>query len=243
VPLPSRVVMTPAWRNVANSANSSDASAAWMPPPATMTVVAAPASMSAAWRMRSRSGPSRSLTAGSSNGATVDSARVSGGTSTWVGRGRPERMATNASWIAPGRSSAFVMRSARFVTGRTRSSWSWTSWARLLPMPIADRLICPDSWRTGDDAAYAVASPAPALYTPGPGTISVVPGRPSTRAYPSAMYVVPCSCRVVMNRTSPASSWNESRMGISWIPGRPNTTSTPSRTSCSTKAVPPERGC
>ena len=51
---------------------------------------------------------------------------------------------------------------------------------------MPSRLICPATNTTGDDAANAVANPAPALYTPTPGTTNATPGRPPPRAYPSA---------------------------------------------------------
>ena len=53
---------------------------------------------------------------------------------------------------------------------------------------------------TGMESAYAVASAVIALVMPGPDVVMITPGRPLTRAYPSAAYPAPCSCRVTTCR-------------------------------------------
>ena len=54
---------------------------------------------------------------------------------------------------------------------------------------------CPVMHSTGAQQPSAVASAAPALSTPGPGTTANTPGRPVERAAPNAMYPHVCSWR------------------------------------------------
>ena len=49
------------------------------------------------------------------------------------------------------------------------------------------RGTCPEIISTGDDAAYAVLSPAVVFSSPGPGTTRPTPYPPPALAYPSAM--------------------------------------------------------
>ena len=49
-------------------------------------------------------------------------------------------------------------------------------------LPICSRGIWPQSMSTGEEAEYAVLSPAAALRSPGPGTTSAVPMPPPARA-------------------------------------------------------------
>jgi hypothetical protein len=86
------------------------------------------------------------------------------------------------------------------VTGAMQSIWSLTSWSRPMSLPMLARGTWPEMIRTGEEAEYAVERPDMALRRPGPGTTSAVPNEPPARAYPSAMKLVACSWRVVMNR-------------------------------------------
>ncbi len=67
------------------------------------------------------------------------------------------------------------------------SSWLSSSWSTPIFLPIWLRGICPAIISTGEEAAYAVFSPAAALSRPGPGTATATPMPPPARAYPSAM--------------------------------------------------------
>jgi hypothetical protein len=49
-------------------------------------------------------------------------------------------------------------------------------------LPISRESICPASSSTREFAEYAVASPARAFSTPGPGTTIATPGVPVLRA-------------------------------------------------------------
>ena len=80
-----------------------------------------------------------------------------------VGRGRPDLIWTNASCTPAATPSASVMRSAHFVIGRTMSSWSCTSCSSPRSRPMPWRLTCPATSSTGEEHAYAVASPDAAL--------------------------------------------------------------------------------
>ena len=83
-----------------------------------------------------------------------------------------------------------------------------------IPLSIfmSSRSICPEMTKIGDEAEYAVPIPALAFCKPGPGTINAVPIPPPALEYPSAMYVVACSCLVFINLipgslASPSSRW------------------------------------
>ena len=88
------------------------------------------------------------------------------------------------------------------MIGRTISSWSLISCNAPLSCPSIALSTWPATSSTGDEHAYAVPSAADAFWTPGPGTTRATPGFPATRAYPSAMYTVVCSCRTVSSRMS-----------------------------------------
>jgi hypothetical protein len=68
------------------------------------------------------------------------------------------------------------------VTGAIASIWSLTSCSTPTSRPMFRFGTWPQSMRTGDDAEYAVESPAAALSRPGPGTTSAVPKPPPARA-------------------------------------------------------------
>ena len=91
---------------------------------------------------------------------------------------------------------------------------------------------------TGVEGEKALVRPAAALYSPAPGTTSATPGFPDARAYPSAMYVVACSCRVDIMRIL-GSSRRPATIPYICMPGIPNTTSTPSFASDFARASPP----
>jgi hypothetical protein len=66
---------------------------------------------------------------------------------------------------------------------------------------------------------------------------TATPGRPATRAYPSAAKAAPCSWRVTWWRSSAAfamPSWSASV----WMPGMPNTSVTPCATRLAAIASP-----
>jgi len=84
----------------------------------------------------------------------------------------------------------------RAHTASSAACWSFAScsqptslrtWPRGGPGEIAS---------TGTESAYAVARAVIALVMPGPEVVISTPGRPQVRAYPSAAYPAPCSCRV-----------------------------------------------
>ena len=66
-----------------------------------------------------------------------------------------------------------------------------TSWNASLPMAWVG--TCPVMTTSGTESMWAVAMPVTALVAPGPEVTSTTPGLPVARAYPSAMWVAPCS--------------------------------------------------
>ena len=61
---------------------------------------------------------------------------------------------------------------------------------------------CPQITTSGVESMYASAMPVTVLVAPGPEVTSTTPGRPDTRAYPSAMWAAPCSWRTRMCRSA-----------------------------------------
>src|SRR5947209_2184963 len=92
---------------------------------------------------------------------------------------------------------------------------------------------------TSTDDPAAIASPvAPSVFAaPGPVVTTATPSRPVVRAYPSAAYTAVCSWRTPTRRTPESDS--AFQIGRLWTPGSPNTSSTPSCSSDSSRRVAP----
>ena len=147
----------------ASSVNSSNASERATPPPTNIRArradvrASSPASISA-WSAGS------TAPGWDSSSSTVSRSTIpSGGISIKVGRGRPERICLKASLTADGASRGRMIDLRHLVIGFTRSIWSSISCSPSIPLPICARGTCPASSNTGEDRAYAVASPDPAL--------------------------------------------------------------------------------
>ena len=82
-----------------------------------------------------------------------------------------------------------------------------------------------------DGYSRVTGRPGVAMVVPGPGVYNAASGLATAWA---------CSWRVVMKRID-GSPWRASRTCMRWMPGMPKTTSVPSRTSCWTRAVAPDR--
>ena len=65
---------------------------------------------------------------------------------------------------------------------------------------------CPVMHTIGDESSIAVAMPVTMLVAPGPEVAIATPTSPLARAYPSAMWVAPCSCRTRTCRIGYSSS-------------------------------------
>ena len=87
-----------------------------------------------------------------------------------------------AARTAAGTSATSSTRRRHLVMGRMHSSWSLTSWSTPMSLPIWVFGTWPESMKTGEEAEYAVLSPAAALRRPGPGTTRAVPTPPPARA-------------------------------------------------------------
>ena len=61
--------------------------------------------------------------------------------------------------------------------------------------PATDVAMPGDSTSIGIESAWAVPTALARLSTPGPLVATHTPGPPPLRAYPSAAYPAPCSCR------------------------------------------------
>ena len=77
------------------------------------------------------------------------------------------------------------------------------------------------------------------LVAPGPEVASATPTSPVTRAYPSAAWEAPCSCRIGINLIS-GSPYKASKIGIAAPPFTPKIYSTPSRLRPSIRICAPE---
>ncbi len=67
------------------------------------------------------------------------------------------------------------------------------SWKASRPTRVV--LTWPVIATTGTESMKAVARPVTRLSAPGPLVANTTPGLPLARAYPSAMWAAPCSCR------------------------------------------------
>ena len=108
-------------------------------------------------------------------------------------------------------------------------------------MPRSFTFACPVITTIGTESICAVRMPVIVLVAPGPDVTSTTAGWPHARAYPSAICVAPCSCRV-------STRWMEestraSNRGIAAPPGRPNTYFTPCFSSMCTTAWAPVHLC
>src|SRR5574341_370548 len=142
----------------------------------------------------------------------------------WAGPGRPltaSRYAIAKYWPSRRGSSA---RRAHFVTGSTMPSWS-ISWSD----PLSRRCVSciPLIATTGLAAIHAVVTPVSECVCPGPPVTTDTPGRPVTRAQPSARWVAPDSWRVSTIATP--SSRQALKIEFTWSPQRPKTRATPCR--------------
>ena len=64
--------------------------------------------------------------------------------------------------------------------------WSFTSCSQPASAPSMPRGTPGETTRTGIESAYAVAAAVEMFVSPGPVVVTQTPGRPVTRAYPSA---------------------------------------------------------
>ena len=181
-PLPPAELTTGSEASCANSVASSNASERAIPPPTNINARLADDSTSTAVAIADGSAAATSPGWDSSNSTGSLSTIPSGGISMKVGRGRPERICRNASLTAPGASCGRIMDVRHLVMGLARSIWSWISCNPSSALPICARGTWPARSSTGEERAYAVANPDPALYMPTPGTITATPGLPVTRA-------------------------------------------------------------
>ncbi len=155
----------------------------------------APASTAAA---ASSAAPSGSGTAIATGGAITTSARsssTSNGISMCCGRGRPEAIVAKAWATATGISSTLPTRwltptMPSSAPVRSRVSCRWPA-----PRPGRRSGIPADTSSTGTESEYACPSAVAALSTAGPEVVMHTPGRPVTRAKPSAANPAPCSWR------------------------------------------------
>ena len=147
----------------ASSINSSNASERATPPPTNITARRADDKASNADSISASLAGTADPGWDSSSSTISRSTIPSGGISIYVGRGLPERICTNASLTADGASCGRMIDLLHFVIGFTRSIWSSISCSPSIPLPICALGTCPASSNTGDDRAYAVANPEPAL--------------------------------------------------------------------------------
>ena len=92
--------------------------------------------------------------------------------------------------------------------------------------------VCPVRTTIGTESMWAVSSPVMVLVAPGPEVTRTTPGLPVARAYPSAMWVAPCSWRVRMNFVF-VECHRASKIGMAAPPGWPNMYSTPALSTAS----------
>ena len=74
------------------------------------------------------------------------------------------------------------------VTPVTSVSWNAS-------VPMTRLPTWPVMHTIGEESSIAVAMPVTMLVAPGPDVATATPTWPLARAYPSAMWVAPCSCR------------------------------------------------
>ena len=182
-PRPLSLITTGAPSRSASRCSCVLAPAAMTPPPTYRTGKRALSSSAAARSMSACAGAAAGVTCGAT-GAAASSAWVisrSYGTSTPTGRGRPLCMAAKAASSVGPISLRARTRAFHLVSPAISPVWSLISCRLPYPLPTAPEWIWPARNSSLELAPYAVASPAPALSTPGPGTTMATPGRPDTR--------------------------------------------------------------
>ena len=180
-PLPSRVVTTGACRSSATAVSSALASSpSTTPPPAKISGRSAAASSAAARRHR----------VGIRGLARRRARRRASSHRRGLGERLGRHLDLDRSGPAASQPGERLVHRAGDLVGLERALLPLGDRADEVELVVRPRAAARDAWpmpwrftwpamsSTGDDAAYAVARPAPALYTPTPGTTNATPGRP-----------------------------------------------------------------